>query len=30
MPTDKIQTGIRFKPELLYKITQVANTTKGL
>ena len=24
MATDKIQTGIRFTPELLYKITQVA------
>ncbi len=24
MPTNKIQTGIRFDPELLYKITQIA------
>lgn len=24
MPTDRVQTGIRFEPDLLYKITQVA------
>ncbi|MBQ7385881.1 MAG: hypothetical protein IJW04_05160 [Ruminococcus sp.] len=28
MPTNKIQTGIRFEPELLYKITQVAKYNK--
>ena len=28
MPTQKIQTGIRFEPELLYKITQVAKKNK--
>lgn len=28
MATDKIQTGIRFEPELLYKITQVAKKNK--
>lgn len=28
MATNKIQTGIRFEPELLYKITQVAKTNK--
>ncbi len=28
MPTNKIQTGIRFEPELLYKITQVAKANK--
>ena len=28
MATNKIQTGIRFKPELLYKITQVAKANK--
>lgn len=28
MPTDKIQTGIRFEPELLYKITYVAKRNK--
>ena len=26
--TNKIQTGIRFEPELLYKITQVAKRNK--
>ena len=26
--TNKIQTGIRFEPELLYKITQVAKKNK--
>ena len=28
MPTQKIQTGIRFEPELLYKIAQVAKYNK--
>ncbi len=28
MSTNKIQTGIRFEPELLYKITQVAKHNK--
>ena len=28
MATRKIQTGIRFEPELLYKITQVAKGNK--
>lgn len=28
MATNKIQTGIRFEPELLYKITQVAKGNK--
>ena len=28
MATSKIQTGIRFEPELLYKITQVAKKNK--
>ena len=28
MATNKIQTGIRFDPELLYKITQVAKDNK--
>ena len=28
MSTNKIQTGIRFEPELLYKITQVAKQNK--
>lgn len=28
MPTNKIQTGIRFEPELLYKITCVAKENK--
>ena len=28
MATSKIQTGIRFEPELLYKITQVAKDNK--
>ena len=28
MATNKIQTGIRFEPELLYKITQVAKMNK--
>ena len=28
MATNKIQTGIRFEPELLYKITQVARYNK--
>ena len=28
MPTNKIQTGIRFEPELLYKITYVAKRNK--
>ena len=28
MPTNKIQTGIRFEPELLYKITKVAKHNK--
>lgn len=28
MSTNKIQTGIRFEPELLYKITQVAKKNK--
>ena len=28
MATNKIQTGIRFEPELLYKITQVAKENK--
>ncbi|MBE6604895.1 MAG: Arc family DNA-binding protein [Ruminococcaceae bacterium] len=28
MATNKIQTGIRFEPELLYKITQVARQNK--
>ena len=28
MATNKIQTGIRFEPELLYKITRVARENK--
>ena len=28
MATSKIQTGIRFEPELLYKITQIAKRNK--
>ena len=28
MATNKIQTGIRFEPELLYKITRVAKDNK--
>ena len=28
MSTKKIQTGIRFQPELLYKITQIAKENK--
>ena len=28
MATNKVQTGIRFEPELLYKITQVAKINK--
>ena len=28
MATNKIQTGIRFEPELLYKITQIAKANK--
>ena len=28
MATNKIQTGIRFKPELLYKITWIAKENK--
>ena len=28
MATNKIQTGIRFEPELLYKITKVAKENK--
>ena len=28
MATNKIQTGIRFEPELLYKITKVAKANK--
>ena len=28
MATSKIQTGIRFEPELLYKITQIAKHNK--
>lgn len=28
MATNKIQTGIRFEPELLYKITQIARQSK--
>ena len=28
MPTNRIQTGIRFEPELLYKITYVAKQNK--
>lgn len=28
MATNKIQTGVRFEPELLYKITQVAKYNK--
>ena len=28
MSTNKIQTGIRFEPELLYKISQVAKKNK--
>ncbi len=28
MATDKIQTGIRFEPELLYKISHVAKQNK--
>ncbi len=28
MATNKIQTGIRFEPELLYKIAQVAKDNK--
>ncbi len=30
MATNKIQTGIRFEPELLYKITFVAKDNKRL
>ncbi len=28
MATNKIQTGIRFEPELLYKISQIAKENK--
>ncbi len=28
MATNRVQTGIRFEPELLYKITQVAKYNK--
>lgn len=28
MATNKIQTGIRFEPELLYKITRIAKDNK--
>lgn len=28
MATNKVQTGIRFEPELLYKITQIAKRNK--
>ncbi len=28
MATNKIQTGIRFEPELLYKISQIAKDNK--
>ena len=28
MATNKIQTGIRFEPDLLYKITQIAKKNK--
>ena len=28
MATSKIQTGIRFEPELLYKITKIAKANK--
>ena len=28
MATNKVQTGIRFEPELLYKITQIAKANK--
>ena len=28
MATNKIQTGIRFEPELLYKITRIAKENK--
>lgn len=28
MATNKVQTGIRFEPELLYKITQIAKHNK--
>ena len=28
MATSKVQTGIRFEPELLYKITQIAKKNK--
>ena len=28
MATNKIQTGIRFEPDLLYKITQIAKKSK--
>ena len=28
MATNKVQTGIRFEPELLYKITQIAKSNK--
>ncbi|MBQ3127218.1 MAG: Arc family DNA-binding protein [Clostridia bacterium] len=28
MPTTKKQTGIRFEPELIYKITQIAKRNK--
>ena len=28
MATNKIQTGIRFEPELLYKITKIAKENK--
>ena len=29
MATSKVQTGIRFEPELLYKITQIAKKNKS-
>lgn len=28
MATNKVQTGVRFEPQLLYKITQVAKENK--
>ena len=28
MATKKVQTGVRFEPELLYKITQIAKRNK--
>lgn len=28
MPTNKVQTGIRFEPELLYKIAYIAKRNK--